>query len=156
MAYQKATFGMGCFWGAEETFRKVEGVISTAVGWMGGRKENPTYKEVITGTTGHAEVVQLEYDPSKESYEKLLSIFWENIDPTSLNRQGADEGTEYRTAIFYHTEEQGEIARRSKEELKRSGRFNVPIVTEIIPASTFWRAEEYHQHYFEKHGGGCH
>jgi peptide-methionine (S)-S-oxide reductase len=156
MTYQKATFGMGCFWGAEEAFRGVKGVVSTTVGWMGGRKENPTYKEVITGMTGHAEVVHLEYDPSEISYDELLKIFWENIDPTTLNRQGPDEGTEYRTVIFYHSEEQGELARRSKEDLERSGRYNKPIVTEIIQATAFWRAEEYHQHYFEKHGGSCH
>jgi peptide-methionine (S)-S-oxide reductase len=122
---------------------------------MGGTIENPSYQQVITGSTGHAEVVQLEYDPSIISYSKLLEIFWENIDPTAKNMQGPDVGTEYRSVIFYHTAEQEKLARRSKEELEKSGRYKKPIVTEIVLASTFWRAEEYHQHYHEKHGGGC-
>ena len=156
MALQKATFGMGCFWGAEEVFRKVDGVVSTTVGWMGGRTDNPTYNDVITGMTGHAEVVQLEYDPSRVSYEKLLSIFWENIDPYAVDRQGPDAGNEYRSAIFYHMEEQRDLAEKSKEKLAKSQKCSKPIATEITEASRFWKAEEYHQHYFEKHGGSCH
>ena len=156
MELQKATFGMGCFWGAEETFRKVKGVVRTTVGWMGGKTSNPTYKEVITGKTGHAEVVQIEFDPSQVTYEELLEIFWSNIDPTTKNRQGPDVGSEYRSAIFYHTSEQERLARGSKERLEGSKKFSEPIVTEIVPAGVFWRAEEYHQHYYERQGGSCH
>ena len=142
----KATFGAGCFWGVEAAFRKIEGVISTSVGYSGGTSENPTYKDVCTGQTGHAEVVEVEYDPSRVSYEELLEVFWENHDPTSLNRQGPDVGTQYRSAIFFHTPEQEAAARASKE--RAQGRFKKPIVTEIKPASEFYRAEEYHQRYF--------
>ena len=156
MELQKSTFGMGCFWGAEEIFRKVKGVIKTTVGWMGGKTENPTYNEVIKGRTGHAEVVQIEYDPSQVSYEELLNLFWDNIDPTTKNRQGPDFGTEYRSVIFYHNDRQKELAEKSKEKLESSNVYDKPIVTEIVPASTFWKAEEYHQRYFEKHGGSCH
>ena len=154
---EKATFGAGCFWGVEAAFRQVRGVIDTAVGYMGGTLENPTYKEVCTDRTGHAEVVQVEYDPAQVSYHELLNVFWNNHNPTQLNRQGPDVGTQYRSAIFYHTPEQKAWAEASKEELQQSGRFKRPIVTEITPASTFWRAEEYHQQYLEKRGmAHCH
>lgn len=148
----KALFGAGCFWGVETAFRQVEGVLATAVGYSGGRLENPTYENVCSGRTGHAEVVEVEYDPSKVSYEKLLDIFWENHDPTTLNRQGPDVGEQYRSAIFFQTPEQEAAARASKESLEKSGRYKRPIVTEITPASKFYRAEEYHQRYLEKHG----
>ena len=149
---QKATFGAGCFWGVEATFRQVPGVVSTAVGYLGGTLANPTYKDVCSGRTGHAEVVEVEYDPSRVSYDDLLAVFWENHDPTTLNRQGPDVGAQYRSAIFFHTPEQEAAARASKEERERSGRYRRPIVTEITPASTFYRAEEYHQQYLEKRG----
>lgn len=129
--------------------------MDTAVGFMGGTKENPTYKEVCTGKTGHAEVVQITFDSMKVAYRELLRIFWSNIDPTLKNMQGPDVGTQYRTAIFHHTEEQEALAVKSKEELERAMKYRKPIVTQIVPASTFWRAEEYHQKYFEKTGGGC-
>lgn len=146
---EKATFGAGCFWGVEAAFRKVEGVVDATVGYSGGHTENPTYKDVCSSTTGHAEVVEVEYDPSKVSYEELLEVFWENHDPTTPDRQGFDFGTQYRSAIFFHTPEQEAAARASKE--KAQARFRKPIVTEITPASEFYRAEEYHQRYFEKH-----
>ena len=149
---QKATFGAGCFWGVEATFRQVPGVVSTAVGYLGGTLANPTYKDVCSGRTGHAEVVEVEYDPSRVSYDDLLAVFWENHDPTTLNRQGPDVGTQYRSAIFFHTPEQEAAARVSKEERERSGRDRRPIVTEITPASAFYPAEEYHQQYLEKRG----
>ena len=145
---EKATFGAGCFWGIEAEFRKVEGVVDATVGYSGGALENPTYKDVCSGTTGHAEVVEVEYDPSKVSYEELLEVFWENHDPTTPNRQGPDVGTQYRSAIFFHTPEQEAAARASKE--RAQDRFKKPIVTEITPAAEFYRAEEYHQRYFEK------
>jgi peptide-methionine (S)-S-oxide reductase len=151
-----ATFGAGCFWGVEETFRKVPGVIDTTVGYMGGTKENPTYEEVCTDMTGHAEVVHVEYDPEQVSYEELLNVFWNCHDPTQLNRQGPDVGTQYRSVIFWHTPEQKELAEASKAEMDRSGRWKAPIVTEIVQAGTFWRAEEYHQRYLQKRGlGSC-
>jgi len=153
----KATFGAGCFWGVEEEFRKVPGVLETAVGYAGGKKDNPTYEDVCSDDTGHAEVVEVEYDPARVSYEQLLDVFWNNHNPTTLNRQGPDVGTQYRSAVFFHTPEQQEVAKASKERLEKNGRFGRPIVTEITPASRFWRAEEYHQRYFEKRGGGsCH
>ena len=153
----KATFGAGCFWGVEEEFRKVSGVLATAVGYSGGKTDNPTYEDVCSDETGHAEVVEVEYDPARVSYDQLLDIFWNNHNPTTLNRQGPDVGSQYRSAIFFHTPEQQAAARASKERLEKSGRFNRPVVTEITPASRFWRAEEYHQKYFEKRGGGaCH
>jgi peptide-methionine (S)-S-oxide reductase len=153
----KATFGAGCFWGVEEEFRKIPGVAGTAVGYSGGSLENPTYKDVCADTTGHAEVVEVDYDPAAVSYEALLEVFWNNHNPTQLNRQGPDVGTQYRSAIFFHTPEQEAAARSSKEALEKSRRFPRPIVTEISPARPFWRAEEYHQRYFEKRGGGsCH
>ncbi len=147
---EKATFAAGCFWGVEAAFRKVEGVTSTQVGYAGGSREDPTYEEVCTGETGHAEAVQVEYDPSEVSYDGLLAVFWEIHDPTTLNRQGPDVGTQYRSAIFFHDAEQEAAARASKEKLQGSGRFGRQIVTEIAPASTFHRAEEYHQQYLEK------
>jgi len=153
----KATFGAGCFWGVEAALRQMKGVTATAVGYMGGALENPTYQDVCTDETGHAEVVEVEYDPAKVSYDELLNVFWENHDPTTLNRQGPDVGTQYRSAIFYHDEEQKRAAFSSKERLDQSGRYKRAIVTEITPASTFYRAEEYHQQYLEKRGlAHCH
>jgi peptide-methionine (S)-S-oxide reductase len=152
-----ATFGAGCFWGVEATFRNVKGVKDATVGYLGGTLESPTYKDVCTGRTGHAEVVQLVYDPSQVTYEKLLEVFWENHNPTTQNRQGPDVGTQYRSAIFYHTDEQKRIAEESKAKLTASGKFSRPIVTEITPASTFYKAEDYHQRYLEKRGlASCH
>jgi peptide-methionine (S)-S-oxide reductase len=154
---EKATFGAGCFWGVEAAFRQIKGVKSTAVGYMGGKLKDPTYQDVCTDRTGHAEVVQVEFDPSDVSYEELLRVFWDNHDPTTLNRQGPDTGTQYRSAIFYHTPEQEAAAKASKEVLQKSGRFKRPIVTDIVPAPEFWRAEEYHQQYLEKRGlAHCH
>jgi peptide-methionine (S)-S-oxide reductase len=149
---EKATFGAGCFWGVEAAFRRVPGVIDTAVGYAGGTLDKPTYQDVCTDRTGHAEVVQVEYDPAKVSYDQLLDVFWNNHNPTTLNRQGPDVGTQYRSVIFYHTPEQQTAAEASKAKLQASGRFRQPIVTEIKPAPTFYRAEEYHQRYLEKHG----
>ena len=148
----KAAFAAGCFWGVEAAFRQVEGVLSTAVGYEGGRTENPTYEQVCTNTTGHAETVQVEYDPSRVSYEQLLDVFWDNHDPTQLNRQGPDVGTQYRSAVFFHTPEQQAAAIASREQRSASGQYKRPIVTEITPASKFYRAEEYHQQYLEKRG----
>ena len=153
---EKATFGAGCFWGVEAAFRKIRGVHATAVGYSGGGLESPTYEDVCSGTTGHAEVVQVEYDPSELSYDGLLEVFWSCHDPTTPNRQGPDVGTQYRSAIFFHTPEQQAAASASKERLERSGRYRRPIVTEITPASPFYRAEEYHQRYNEKRGYVCH
>jgi len=154
---EKAMFGAGCFWGVEAEFRQVKGVVATAVGYSGGTTENPTYKQVCSGNTGHAEVVQVEYDPSQVTYEELLNVFWENHDPTQMNRQGPDIGAQYRSAIYYYTPEQEAAARASKEALESSGRFRRPIVTEITPAAPFYRAEEYHQQYLEKKGlAHCH
>ena len=147
---QKATFGAGCFWGVEQAFRQVEGVTSTAAGFMGGTPENPSYQDVCTGTTGHAEVVDVEYDPDVVSYEDLLRVFWNLHDPTTPNRQGPDIGSQYRSAVFFHTPEQDAAARTSKEMLEMGGTYGRPIVTEITAASEFYRAEEYHQCYFEK------
>ncbi len=153
----KATFGAGCFWGVEETFRKIPGVTDTAVGYSGGSTKNPTYKDVCTDGTGHAEVVEVDYDPAKVPYETLLDVFWNGHNPTQLNRQGPDVGTQYRSVIFFHTPEQEAAARASKDRLQASGRFPRPIVTEISPAQPFWRAEEYHQRYLDKRGlGSCH
>ena len=149
---EKGTFAAGCWWGVEEAFRKVKGVVSTVVGYTGGSFKDPTYKDVCSGKTGHAEAVEIEYDPSRVSYEELLSVFWENHDPTTLNRQGPDIGTQYRSAIYVHTPEQKAAAIASKENLQKSGRYKNPISTEIAPASQFYRAEDYHQQYFEKRG----
>ena len=155
---KKATFGAGCFWGVEAAFRKVSGVLDTAVGYMGGTLKNPGYEDVCSGQTGHAEVVQVTYDPEKVRYDQLLDMFWSIHDPTQLNRQGPDIGSNYRSVIFYHDAEQGKTARKSKEQVEVSGRFGFgKVVTQILPATEFYRAEEYHQRYFEKHGGGsCH
>ncbi len=148
----KATFGAGCFWCVEPIFQKINGVLSASVGYAGGSFENPTYEDVCTGKTGHAEVVQVDYDPSKISYDELLNIFWNNHDSTTPNRQGPDIGTQYRSMIFFHTPEQESIARESKEKLQNSGKDGKKIVTEIIPASQFYKAEDYHQRYYEKCG----
>jgi peptide-methionine (S)-S-oxide reductase len=153
----KATFAAGCFWGVEATFRQVDGVTATRVGYTGGKLDNPTYKDVCTDRTGHAEAVEVEYDPARVSYDQLLNIFWENHDPTQLNRQGPDYGSQYRSAIFFESPEQEQAARASKENLEKSGRFNRPIVTQIVPAVTFYEAEDYHQQYLEKRGmASCH
>jgi peptide-methionine (S)-S-oxide reductase len=149
---EKATFAAGCFWGVEAAFRAVPGVTATTVGYSGGTFPNPTYHDVCTGRTGHAEVVQVEYDPARLSYQELLRLFWENHDPTTLNRQGPDVGAQYRSAIFFHGPEQQAAALASKQQLERSGAYRRPIVTEITPASAFYRAEEYHQQYLEKRG----
>ena len=152
-----ATFGAGCFWGVEVTFRNTPGVRDALVGYLGGTLANPTYKDVCTGRTGHAEAVQVKYDPAEVSYDKLLDVFWENHNPTTLNRQGPDVGTQYRSAIFYHTPEQKRAAEESKAQLEASGRFRHPVVTEITEASTFYPAEDYHQRYLEKRGlASCH
>jgi peptide-methionine (S)-S-oxide reductase len=147
---EKATFGAGCFWGVEAAFRRLKGVVSTAVGYSGGHYPNATYKDVCSGRTGHAEVVEVEYDPSQVSYDDLLKVFWENHDPTTLNRQGPDVGEQYRSAIYFHTPEQERAAKASKEKMQ--GAYRNKIVTEITPATTFWRAEDYHQQYLEKRG----
>lgn len=147
-----ATFGMGCFWGAEAAFSKVKGVVNTTVGYLGGTMKNPTYKDVCSGKTGHAEVVQVEYNSNEVSYEELLDVFWKNHDPATMNRQGWDIGTQYRSVIFFHTPEQESAARVIKERLQRSGVFKRKIVTEITPVTEFYPAEEYHQRYLEKQG----
>jgi len=153
----KATFAAGCFWGVEATFRQIPGVTATRVGYTGGELKNPTYKDVCTDRTGHAEAVEVDYDANKVSYEQLLNVFWENHDPTQLNRQGADWGTQYRSAIFYHSPEQEQAAKASIETLEREHRFSRPIVTQIVPATTFYEAEDYHQQYLEKRGlASCH
>jgi peptide-methionine (S)-S-oxide reductase len=152
-----ATFAAGCFWGVEATFGQIDGVTKTEVGYTGGATENPTYKDVCSDRTGHAEAVQVEYDSAKVSYETLLDVFWANHDPTTLNRQGPDVGTQYRSAIFFHSPEQKDAAEASKAALDASGRFPRPIVTQIVPAVTFYPAEEYHQKYLEKRGlATCH
>lgn len=152
-----ATFGAGCFWGVEETFRALPGVKDTAVGYMGGDMPNPKYEDVCTDETGHAEVVQVEYDPQEISYEKLLQTFWENHDPTQVDRQGPDVGTQYRSVIFYHTPEQQAEAEKSKAKLDASEKFDEPIATTITPAVTFYKAEDYHQQYLAKRGlSTCH
>ncbi|HOD67553.1 MAG TPA: peptide-methionine (S)-S-oxide reductase MsrA [candidate division Zixibacteria bacterium] len=148
----KATFGAGCFWGVEAAFRQLKGVRATAVGYAGGHTVYPTYKQVCSDTTGHAEVVQVEYDPTEVTYEDLLRVFWDCHDPTQVNRQGPDIGSQYRSVIFYETPEQETAARKSREELEKSGRFERPIATSIEPISSFWKAEDYHQQYLEKRG----
>ena len=152
---QRATFAAGCFWGVQAAFDRVKGVVSTEVGYTGGKTENPTYKEVCTDRTGHAEAVDIRYDPEQVSFEQLLDAFFSMHNPTTPNRQGPDVGSQYRSAVFYHNDEQKEAAERKIAALNSSGRFSRPIVTEIVPATTFWRAEEYHQKYHEKHGGAC-
>jgi peptide-methionine (S)-S-oxide reductase len=149
---KKATFAAGCFWGPESTFRRVHGVLDVAVGYEGGHVAEPTYEQVCAKTTGHAEVVEIDYDPSRVSYEELLEVFWKCHDPTTLDRQGPDVGSQYRSAVFTHDGEQEAAARLSKEKREASGVHRSPIVTEITPATTFWRAEEYHQQYFERRG----
>ncbi len=157
MSEQKATFGAGCFWGVEAAFRQVKGVKSTAVGYMGGKLDNPTYQDVCSDRTGHAEVVEVTFDPSQVSYNELLKVFWDNHDPTTSNRQGPDIGSQYRSVIFWHDAEQEAAAKASRERLEQDGGLKRPIVTEIVPAATFWRAEEYHQQYLEKRGlASCH
>ncbi len=154
---EKATFAAGCFWGVEATFRQIKGVLSTQVGYTGGGVDSPSYKQVCSDTTGHAEAVEVTYDPSQVKYTDLLKVFWENHDPTQVNRQGPDHGTQYRTAIFYHSPEQQRLAEESKRELDAGHRFSRPIATRIVPAVEFWRAEEYHQQYLEKRGlSTCH
>ena len=155
--YEMATFAAGCFWGVESIYKQVKGVIETTVGYTGGTTPNPTYRQVCTGITGHAESVSIKFDPAIVSYEELLKVFWRTHDPTTPNRQGPDEGTQYRSAIFYHNGAQKEVAEKSKEDFNRSGGYINKAVTEIVPASIFYEAEDYHQDYFEKHGGGsCH
>lgn len=147
-----ATFAAGCFWGVEAAFRRVPGVLATTVGYSGGSVENPSYEDVCTGRTGHAESVQIEYDPERVTYETLLDVLWQSHDPTQLNRQGPDVGTQYRSVIFCHTPEQKAAAEASKEALGRSGRYRRPVVTEIREAAPFYPAEDYHQQYLEKRG----
>jgi peptide-methionine (S)-S-oxide reductase len=152
---EKATFAAGCFWGVEDAFRQVKGVTDAAAGYTGGTVENPSYREVCGDATGHAEAVQVEFDPAQVSYDDLLSVFWRIHDPTTMNQQGPDVGSQYRSAVFFHTPEQEAAARASKAKQEASGRYRRPIVTEITPFSRFWRAEEYHQRYNEKHGRSC-
>jgi peptide-methionine (S)-S-oxide reductase len=153
-----ATFAAGCFWGIEAAFRQIEGVLDTSVGYTGGHAEDPTYRQVCSDTTGHAEAVQVVYDPQQVTYEKLLEVFWKIHDPTQVNRQGPDVGSQYRSAIFVHNDRQERLAKESRGQLRQAGRFGGrDIATEIVPAETFWKAEDYHQQYFEKRGGGaCH
>ena len=148
----KATFAAGCFWHVEDLLSKTQGVKSTQVGYIGGQLSNPTYEEVCTEKTGHAEAVEVEYNPDEISYETLLDVFWNNHNPTTLNRQGPDVGIQYRSVIFYHNDEQKEIAEKSKQKLDKSGQYDRPVVTEIVPTPIFYKAEEYHQKYFKKHG----
>jgi len=148
----KATFAAGCFWHVEDLLSKTKGVKSTQVGYIGGQLSNPTYEEVCTEKTGHAEAVEVEYNPDEISYEKLLDVFWNNHNPTTLNRQGPDVGIQYRSVIFYHNDKQKEIAEISKQKLDKSGQYDRPVVTEIVPTPIFYKAEEYHQKYFKKHG----
>ncbi len=154
---EKATFAAGCFWGVEALYRELLGVTATAVGYIGGKMEDPTYRQVCSHTTGHAEAVEVTYDPTKVSYDDLLNVFWENHDPTQLNRQGPDVGDQYRSEIFYHNAEQEAVAQASLERLQASRRFRRPIVTQVTPAETFYMAEDYHQQYLEKRGmASCH
>jgi len=150
---ETATFAAGCFWGVEDKFMKKKGVKATSVGYTGGNFSNPTYEDVCTDKTGHAEAIQLRFDPREVSYEELLDLFWSIHDPTTKNRQGPDIGSQYRSTIFYHTAEQENIAKKSKQDLDDS-KFQNKIVTEIVPATTFYPAENYHQKYYQKNGGG--
>lgn len=156
MKTEQATFAAGCFWGVESVFQQVKGVANTTAGYTGGTTKNPTYEQVCSHTTGHAEAVLVEFDPSQVSYDDLLRIFWGSHDPTTKDRQGPDRGSQYRSAIFYHTPEQRQQAEALKQQLEQRHRFKAPIVTEIVPAGEFYPAEEYHQDYFKKHGGQCH
>ncbi|MFP4106581.1 MAG: peptide-methionine (S)-S-oxide reductase MsrA [Phycisphaerae bacterium] len=151
---EKATFAAGCFWGVEHSFQHVPGVKTVTSGYTGGHVDNPSYRQVCSDRTGHAEAVRVVYDPEEVSYEELLDVFWQIHNPTTPNRQGPDVGSQYRSAVFYHNESQEQAARAKKQELEESGQFNRPVVTEISPASTFWEAEEYHQDYYKKHGKG--
>ncbi len=153
---EKATFGAGCFWGVEAAFRKLNGVVDTKVGFMGGSIENPSYDQVCTNSTGHAEVVQVLFDDKRITYEELLAVFWRIHDPTQVNRQGLDVGSQYRSVIFYHTDDQHKTAVKSKQHMQDSLKYKPPVATEIVPAGEFYPAEEYHQRYFEKQGtAGC-
>lgn len=152
---EKATFAAGCFWGVEDTFTDLPGVLATRVGYTGGTTSNPTYRDVCGHGTGHAEAVEITFDPARISYQQLLEIFWNSHDPTQLNRQGPDMGDQYRSAIFYHSDEQKRVAEASLEQLDRSGRLRRRVVTRIVPAVAFWEAEEYHQKYHKKNSGGC-
>lgn len=147
---EKATFGAGCFWGVQHIFKSIEGVVNTRVGYLGGQTDNPTYQDICTGNTGHAEVVEVEFDPTKLSFDELLDIFWRLHDPTQLNQQGVDIGTQYRSAIFYHTDDQKQIAEKSKANFDKGNSFGKPSVTEISPVSNFFPGEEYHQDYYTK------
>ena len=149
---ETATFAAGCFWGVEVTFRNVDGVLDAIVGYTGGRTENPTYQQVCTASSGHAEAVEVTFDLERVSYDHLLEVFWQNHDPTQVNRQGPDTGSQYRSAVFFHSPEQEATAHRSKEALDASGRLSRPVATEITTATTFWPAEDYHQRYLEKRG----
>jgi peptide-methionine (S)-S-oxide reductase len=152
---EKATFGAGCFWGVEEAFRQLKGVASTAVGYEGGATDRPSYRDVCTDETGHAEVVEVTYDPKLISYDQLLDLFWKSHNPTTLNRQGPDVGSQYRSAIFFHSPDQEKTAKASKEKAQKN--FRNPIVTQVVAAETFWKAEDYHQQYLAKRGlGSCH
>jgi methionine-S-sulfoxide reductase len=154
---ETATFAAGCFWGVEDSFRKIKGVLDVEVGYTGGHTADPTYKQVCTGATGHAEAAKIIFDPDIVSYDELVKDFFKLHDPTTPNRQGPDVGSQYRSAIFYHTAEQQKIAELIKEKTDHSGKYGHPVVTEVVPAGPFYRAEEYHQRYFEKNGGGvCH
>ena len=154
---EKATFGAGCFWGVEATFRSIPGVVSTLVGYCGGKTDNPTYQDVCTDTTGHAEVVEITFDPAQLPYEQLLETFWKLHDPTTPNRQGPDVGSQYRSVIFFHSPAQEAAARAARERLDKSGKFRHPVVTQIVPAAPFYKAEDYHQRYLEKRGlASCH
>jgi len=157
MKTEKATFAAGCFWGVESAFRQIDGVLDAQVGYTGGKSDNPTYKEVCTGTTGHAEALEITFDPAKVPYRTLVDFFFKMHDPTQVNRQGPDFGTQYRSAIFVHSPEQQAVAESVKTALEKSGKYKKPIATQIKPAGPFYRAEEYHQRYFEKNGGpACH
>jgi peptide-methionine (S)-S-oxide reductase len=154
---EKATFGAGCFWGVQTTFDRISGVMETTVGYEGGKLENPTYRDVCTGRTGHAEALQIAFDPTRVSYQQLLDVFFSSHDPTQLNRQGPDHGEQYRSVIFYHSAEQQQAAVATVARLNAEHKFPRPIVTQIVPAQTFWVAEEYHQKYLEKRGvASCH
>ena len=154
---EKATFGAGCFWGVQTTFDRVPGVVETAVGYEGGKLDNPTYRDVCTGRTGHAEALEITFDPTRVSYQQLLDVFFNSHDPTQLNRQGPDHGEQYRSVIFYHSAEQQQAAVATVARLNAEHKFSCPIVTQIVPAQTFWVAEEYHQKYLEKRGvASCH